>query len=672
MLVIRTLVLLLLTCSTALSFAQTAPALYVGFPAAGEVDAAARAIATELGKRLKLPYRVANHAGNFTKVAVEKFQQDPATDSKLLLASPSPGYPSLASFRLVALVGEMWGLPEPFGLYAAEQMPEEKAQAIGKAVQPLFANRVTPPSGTGTQAVTATSPLREIRIPGKTVQVPGGGFAESASVQTLCQPTSVRAQIRDKAGRNYLREQDLRQVLEHGQRIAQASDQWARALGTNTLIQRQLPNRGTNDQNLGIRLSREQIENTNWGTMKPPAPTPVTPVMPEQQKDLDYNFAVLEAVQADIETAAQAYLADLTTVELNAALEISRADIPVAEIADLTQQLDRFVIDNFVCRNDRLLGRKAMDDLRTKGWPVVNIKQALSPAWHAQNLRAREAGDRLETAFLALAERAIRERRSPLVGQLNNARTPEELPRLMAAAFGTGRLGVLAMKDPELSAAFSARSATLLAEIARQARLAEERRIAADKARALKNFKSNGKPSQADVQALIAKVSMQASTEALRQRAELRSETGYNLYGGFFDVEWKTTEVDIVVSNLTCQAKEGGQHCSWDEHFVRRDYATLLSEEPIRSESSTSRCDGRFRWTATQLTIDGELAPLVTYVTRGRGSAGGGGSPSGRGSRDTMLDQWIERDRDNRARYDDAVQAAQYRRMEQYNPQKQY
>lgn len=506
------------------------------------------------------------------------------------------------------------------------------------------------------QTVTAQTPLREIQIPGKTIRVPGGSFGESPVVQKLCSPDSNRPAIRDQTGQNYLREEDFRQVMAQGQRIAQVSDQWARALGVTTLWQNQIPNDGNNDKTFRIRLSKEQIDATDWGRRKPPEPAPANPVISPLQRDLDHNFAVLDAVQAEIETAAQSYIADINTLQINAIHQIA-SQAPASELPALMRQLDRFVTDNLVCINERKMGRHLMTQLVEYGWPIVNLRQPRVPAWHTQVLRARQTNEEFNAAFAKIAAQAIQQRRADLVSQLAVAKTNEDLTKLMATNFGDGRFYALAMKDEQLNQAISVRSSFLLAEMARLAREAEERRIAANKARILAALKSNGRPQLADIQALVTKGSMEMTARERGQPVVTRSDKGYEMLLDFFGTPMKQADVDIQVSSLACEPRDGGQWCSYEESFQSRHFAPLLTDAPIRVQPvTTSRASGMFRWTPDGLVVVDGKGPVVTYLGRGASS---GQSSSGRSQRaGADYDEYLENRADwIRRQQEDARQA---------------
>ena len=118
-----------------LADAQTPSLIYIGYPPGGNVWMTAAVIAEALSKQLSLPYKAEARAGDFSKIAVKAFDADANVENKLILASPSASVPFGA--KAVAIVGEMRGLSEPFGLYADRRMPDDRAKSIGDVVQQL-------------------------------------------------------------------------------------------------------------------------------------------------------------------------------------------------------------------------------------------------------------------------------------------------------------------------------------------------------------------------------------------------------------------------------------------------------------------------------------------------------------------------------------------------------
>lgn len=501
--------------------------------------------------------------------------------------------------------------------------------------------------------------LRPVQIPGRGVAVPAGAFEETADVVKLCQPDSVREPVRDGANRSFVRQAEFQQVMRQGRQVAELSDAWARSLGTHLLMQRQLP--GTSAGTLGIRLSQEMIDKTDWGPgRKPPqaAPTTVSPV----QADMDYNFAVLEARRGELEAAAQAYLADLRQLELNTLRDIGTAGLSPAALLDVLKQFDRFRDDNVTCANNRLMGRKAMTALSQHGWPVSNQEQRpFTPAWHAQNKRSRQAGEQTDAEFERLAAVAIADSRPRVAAQILSAKEANELPRIMFTHYGYARLNELAMADADLRRSFDARSTALrleeqkrLAEQQRKLAIEEEKRAAANRERIVANVKQNGPPLLADIQGLATAQSMQGSQERGQgAKVAQTSPTDYEVFAELLGQRYKIATVSIRLSDLSCKPQAGKQSCSYTETFDWTRYA-MFESLVIPKATRTEKRSSVFWWTEAGLQASGDFETRTVGWTRSASSE--------RGS-DTVGDMFRDKQRQN----DQETQDRYFNRLQRIN-----
>jgi len=670
----------LLPIATALA-APPDLSIYTGFAYGTQATQSAAVLSGMLGDKLKRPVAFIAHAGDAQRVALKAVLAEVPGQRRLFYAGASPEL-DLSGLKHITSIGWHSLLALNFDVYGNKSMTDAEVAELREAISAIVMSGKLPHVSTQTPAalamtnnptaarekVTAQSSLRQIEVPGKTITVPGGSFSETSKVEKFCMPDSVRPPIIDGANRNYLREAEFRQVMQLGRRVAEASDRWGRALGYTTLVQRELPGARKSDNNLGITLTQEMIDKTDYGNRPRPRPTPPPP---PQQADLDYNFAVLNATQAEIETAAESYYADLDTLALMMLNELDNAGRPAAEMFALLRKIDGFMQDNLVCFNERVLGVKVIDKLGYHGWPMSNAPRTRTPEWWVQNARGGKASKEVNVTFERLAALAISATSPGVLPQIQGAKSASELRAVMQSAFGEGRIHELALKDGRVGAAFTNRSAAIVQEekrvqeaLERKRKLDEERRIAA-------KFKTNGSPDLADIQKMIVAWSLEDTMAAMESndaaKGKLTSPTAYVIYATFAGQDWKMLEANLSISDLSCRAVARMQSCTYTQSFGWTEYK-MFEKIVLPRGTKQRKVTGNFEWTATGLRAAGKKGPSVDsigYVSNGASASGGnnGNSPG-----QELQEAFQQRDRDNYQNFMDRNPSS----VHSYNPQKTY
>jgi len=381
--------------------------------------------------------------------------------------------------------------------------------------------------------------------------------------------------------------------------------------------------------------------------VKPNAPGRDTPGLAEARQQLAHNLAVLGLQQSNLDQREAAYATALLQV-----LDGVSARWKKLNPSSLTlRQVDFF--ETF------RLSHIAY---------CAEIRGASSAEFRAQ---VDQVGRNLKDT----AQRAVADKRPELKKTVEAFTTSIDLEFWLGNEFATGLVQSAITKDELIGISIVQSKAVLqekelrLREAAlREATAETARRSAVRRSELLANARRNAAPSADQIAVLLTERSATLTDGETRYRIKRTGDFSYQTLLNFLGTPFVTNSVLIQVTSLTCKVEAARQRCNFVASYDHTPYSPWSGAGEV--ERTTDQVSALFFWTEAGLHVEGELHAL--YVGLVASNATGGststGASSTRGS--SLADTFMQRDQENRQRFNDYNQANQYR--QQYNPGKQY